>query len=94
MSGVEGREEMERTSRSIFDSFVWAFPLDLVWVGSSFPIELCTCTFSDPDGPNGNLVDMTMVRYDVLFTVVYNHQHSRNHSRPIDWNDRGKLLIN
>lgn len=61
MSGVEGREGMKRTSRSIFDSFPWAFPPDLMVVASSLPLGLFTCTFSTPDGANGNLVDMTMV---------------------------------
>lgn len=73
MSVVEGREEMKRTSRSIFDSLVWAFSLGLVMTASSLPLGLFTCTFSTPDGANGNLVDMTMVRYDVvlqLFTTI------------------------
>ena len=61
MSGVEGREEMKRTSRSIFDSLVWAFSLDLVVTASSLALDLFTCTFSTPDGANGNLVDMSMV---------------------------------
>jgi hypothetical protein len=49
------------TSRSDFDSVVWAFSLALVVVPLSSPVELCTCTFSIPDGPSGNLVDMTDV---------------------------------
>jgi hypothetical protein len=81
MSHVRGSGECGLTSRSDFDSVVWAFSLDLVVVPLSSPVNLCTCTFSTPDGASGNLVDMTNVWHKVLFTVVYDGPLARNHSR-------------